>query len=328
MNAAAQRFGYGRRALRWLIPLLLIGRGLAAGSFAEPGAGLLLTQVQVDSQGIFADQLFATNAATALPHIRLADAPGFGRSLVLTRAQVQSLFAPVLPEVATNLSGRTERVRVVRRARVLDETEIKSLITVALQRQHVRERGELELRLTRPWLTISVPDEPIEVRILDLPTLGVTANFIVRFELRAAQEALGPWQLACQARIWGPVWVTTTPLQRGQMLGRNDLVQERRDLLSVRDTLAVMPSDDLALELTDNVAVGSPLLQRCVRLRPVVHRGDLVEALIREGALTISLKVEVLEEGACGQAVRVRNPYTKRELRGKVQNEQTILVNL
>ena len=43
--------------------------------------------------------------------------------------------------------------------------------------------------------------------------------------------------------------------------------------------------------------------------------------------MTISLKVEVLEEGAVGQSVRVRNPVSKREFRGKVQNEQTILVS-
>jgi flagella basal body P-ring formation protein FlgA len=45
-------------------------------------------------------------------------------------------------------------------------------------------------------------------------------------------------------------------------------------------------------------------------------------------SLTISLKVEVLEEGATGQAIRVRNPATKKELRGKVQNEQSIIITI
>jgi len=59
-----------------------------------------------------------------------------------------------------------------------------------------------------------------------------------------------------------------------------------------------------------------------------MHRGDLVVAKIEEGPLIISLKVEVLEEGAYGQAIRVRNPLTRKELRGKVQNEHTILLAL
>jgi flagella basal body P-ring formation protein FlgA len=53
-----------------------------------------------------------------------------------------------------------------------------------------------------------------------------------------------------------------------------------------------------------------------------------VEAVFQDGPLTISLKVETLEDGALGQMVRVRNPKTRRELSGKVQNEDLILIAL
>jgi flagella basal body P-ring formation protein FlgA len=35
-----------------------------------------------------------------------------------------------------------------------------------------------------------------------------------------------------------------------------------------------------------------------------------------------------LEEGVPGQLVRVRNLQSRRELRGKVQDEQTIIISL
>jgi flagella basal body P-ring formation protein FlgA len=38
--------------------------------------------------------------------------------------------------------------------------------------------------------------------------------------------------------------------------------------------------------------------------------------------------VEALENGAPGQTVRVRNLATRKEFRGKVRDEQTILVSL
>ena len=59
-------------------------------------------------------------------------------------------------------------------------------------------------------------------------------------------------------------------------------------------------------------------------MRAVVHRGQIAEALVRDGAISISLKVEVLEEGEPGQTVGVRNPVTRRQFRGRVLNEQTI----
>jgi flagella basal body P-ring formation protein FlgA len=38
--------------------------------------------------------------------------------------------------------------------------------------------------------------------------------------------------------------------------------------------------------------------------------------------------VEILEDGLPGQTVRIRNLKSKREFRGKVQNEETIHVTL
>ncbi|MPN43714.1 hypothetical protein SDC9_191274 [bioreactor metagenome] len=61
-----------------------------------------------------------------------------------------------------------------------------------------------------------------------------------------------------------------------------------------------------------------------MRARPVVARGDMVDALASSGALNLRLKVEVLEAGAPGQLVRVRNPQSRRELYGKITNDRTI----
>jgi flagella basal body P-ring formation protein FlgA len=83
-----------------------------------------------------------------------------------------------------------------------------------------------------------------------------------------------------------------------------------------------------SLELTENIQEGAHLLSRSVKIRPSIRRGELVEAILQDGALSVSLRVEVLEDGLPGQLVRIRNPQSKRELRGKVQNEQTILIAL
>ena len=40
------------------------------------------------------------------------------------------------------------------------------------------------------------------------------------------------------------------------------------------------------------------------------------------------MKVEVLEDGAPGQLIRVRNADSRHDIRGKVLDQQTILVAL
>jgi flagella basal body P-ring formation protein FlgA len=80
--------------------------------------------------------------------------------------------------------------------------------------------------------------------------------------------------------------------------------------------------------LSENIPVGRPILNRMVRIHPLVLRGQLVEGVFQDGSLGISLMVETLEDGILGQVVRVRNPLTKRELYGKVESEKSVRINL
>ena len=229
--------------------------------------------------------------------------------------------APAFPSEATETPTGP-------RSRTLGESELNGLLASVLQREHVREQGELELTLARSWSSITVPDTELMLKIVELPTLGVTANFIVRFELFAGEKSLGSWQVPLKARVWRDVWVARAALRRGEPLANTDRVRERRDMLALRDAYIAGGADETMLELAEDVPAGMPLLARTVRPRTLVRRGQFAEAIVRDGGMAISLKVEVLENGAQGQQVRVRNVQSKREFRGKVENEKTISVSL
>jgi len=214
------------------------------------------------------------------------------------------------------------------RERALDQNELLTMLTAALQKDYVGEKGELDLSLTRDWKTQQVPDAPLAVRILELPNSGVTMSFIVRFELLADGRSLGEWQVPLRARIWRDIWVARSALQEGTPVTDADIVRERRDVLTQHCALAEFNEGDPTLEIADSLQAGSPLLARSVRPRPVIHRGQLADALVQDGALSVSLKVEVLEDGAPGQIIRARNPQSRRTLAGKVVDDKTILVSL
>lgn len=312
----------------WLAAVL---PAVPARAAAEPALLLLLPQAQVSSEGVFLADLIAPPAAPApaLPHVRLADAPPFGHALALTRAQVVDLAQQALPGLLTptHLAG-AERIRLSRRTRLLAQSELVEQLTAVLQRDHARDRGELELRPGRTWAPVAVPDEPFTLKVLDLPGSGLTPSFIARFELVAGHERLGPWQLPVTAKIWREVTVARSPLRREQALADADLARERRDVLTLREQPFEAAQPELAYEVAESVPAGMPLTMRSVRLRPVVRRGQMVEAQLRDAGFLISMKVEVLDPGAPGQTVRVRNPQSRREFKGKVKDEQTIVVSL
>ncbi len=297
-----------------------------AGVLDEP-ALVLLPNAPVDGEGIFLSQLIATNGQ-ALPQIRIADSPAFGQATILTRLQIFEVAYKAAPElVSTNWAGAA-KIRVTRRSRPFTETDLKEQLTAVLQRDHVGARGDLELRFMRPWPPIAIPDDPFTLKILDLPTLGVSPSFAVRFELRTGHEVIGAWQAPVQARVWKDVWTARSPLKPGQLFSETDVVRARRDVLTLREPPLDVAEPESTLEIAEQVQVGAPLYARSVRARPVIRRGQIVEAQLHDNGMIISLKVEALENGAPGQLVRVRNPQSRKEFRGKIQNENTILVFL
>jgi flagella basal body P-ring formation protein FlgA len=219
-------------------------------------------------------------------------------------------------------------VNEVPATRQFAESDLRALLTETLQRDYVKERGELELRLTREWTAREVPNEELSLKVLDLPTAGVTPSFIVRFELRAGERSVGTWQMAVQARVWREVWVAKSGVKRGQTVADADVAMERRDVMTVREPLADFLAGDTTLEFADSVQSNGLLLARSIKLRPVIRRGQATDALVQDGGLSISMKVQALEDGAPGQIIRARNPISRRDVSGKVLNDSTILITL
>ena len=71
-------------------------------------------------------------------------------------------------------------------------------------------------------------------------------------------------------------------LKRGQLLRDADINRERRDLLTT-GTLTDLDLNDTGLEVAENVMPGIALTSRSVRLRAIVHRGKLADAIITDG---------------------------------------------
>ena len=313
--------------------LLVLCTGCLCGGFVSPVPAVepstsfqLRPSAQVDSTGIFLNQILETSKV--LPAVRLTDSPAFGKPATFTRQQIAALLKDSNAELQiTNWTG-PENIRVTRRARAFSEADLLNLLTETLQRDCVKDKGELELRLTRPWTEVEVPDEPLSLKILEQPTAGVSPAAIYRFEIRTAREGVGVWQVTVQAHIWREVWVAHTAIKRGESLTTADVIRERRDVLPVREALADFSVPDASLEFAEPVISGNPLLARALKPRAVVHRGQTAQALLQDGTLSITMKVEVLEDGAPGQIIRARNPVSRRDVSGKVVNEQMLLITL
>ena len=177
------------------------------------------------------------------------------------------------------------------------ESELKALLLP-------KKSGELELVPTRPLPTISAPaSKTLQLRVLYHPGTPM-AYMRVKFSLHTEDEQLGEWTVYYRAKLYQDVWVARSSSQSKKSLDQVDLAKERRDVINVRQLLWH------------------------VKLTPVVKRGQIADAFVQIRSLTVRLKVEVLEDGAPGETVRIRNLQTKKEIRGIVINEKFIRVSI
>jgi flagella basal body P-ring formation protein FlgA len=313
-----------RTRLLLLIPLFGCVARVVAGDWAFRFE--LKAQATSGSQGILLGDLLTNSSDEPLPRIVLANAPTIGRPMFFTRTQVNDLLSKKAPElVCTNWTG-AEKVKISRATRVLTQAVVSELLTGALQTEYVKDHGQLELRFMRPWNSVVLPDEPLSVKILEIPTSGVSPNFICRFEVFSGGETAGVYQQGLQAKVWRDVYVAHSTVMRGQLLKEADVTLEKRDVLTNREFLSLIPLDDPFVEFRENVQTGSLITARLLRLRSVVKRGRQVEAMFQDDSLKISVRAEALEDGVPGQIVRLRNLQSRREFKGKVQDEETVLV--
>jgi len=92
--------------------------------------------------------------------------------------------------------------------------------------------------------------------------------------------------------------------------------------------MTTLPAEMSAYDIAESLTGGTILTARSLMQRPIIKRGKTLDALIKDGPLQILVKVEALEDGLPGQILRVRNLKSRHEFRGKVENEETVSVNL
>ncbi|MGB9601626.1 MAG: flagellar basal body P-ring formation chaperone FlgA [Verrucomicrobiia bacterium] len=254
------------------------------------------------------------------------------KNITCIAGAVACLFVATLlaqPLCAQNIQQQqTTNVANEGKAFFINEQMVIDFLTKTLQQQYCDGKSELELRLSRPWTMLKTVSSNGVFKLIEGPGRQLSPTMMVKFEWRSDKESLGPFQVVVYAKLWKEVIIAARPLTRGTVLNKSDVDFSKRDIFQMREWLEDLPSNYNDVELVENIPQGQPIYPRSIRMKPIIKRGQLVEAHHVDGPMTISLKVEALEDGAPGQVIKIKNPQTRRELLGKVQNDGTISIYL
>ena len=289
----------------------------------------LKPSIEVDGRGVYLDQLCATGSAdNRVPNLRISDAPKFGESLNLSVSEIESILEKTAPGLAGMEWQGVESITITRKVRTVTQAELVERLQSIFQGDEIGDTGEIKLKFLRKWPEQTIPDDAMEVRIDEFPVNGFRSRFILNFSIWNDEGQLYAGDYPVNVQILKKVWVAASKISRGSCLADADRVLETRDILSLRGKPWSGEGNPSDLEIKSSVMKGYPILERVLRPKPVVFRGDMVDGILQSGLLQIKLRLEVLEDGAPGQLIRLRNIQNKRQIRGKVYDGNTIQLSI
>jgi flagellar basal body P-ring formation protein FlgA len=189
---------------------------------------------------------------------------------------------------------------------------------------HFNLDGELEVEFIRPWIPPVRTAGVWQVVVSEFPAVA-TSTMVVRCRLIADGARVAEPDVMMRAMLWRDVWFARQPLSAGSVFNPSALDTQRIDCLRVHDALPASAGDRSFIFGRD-IQADRMLTWHDLARRPLVHKGEVVDAIAREGWLTVTMKAMALENGASGDFITVRNLESHKEISAQVVEENQVEV--
>jgi flagellar basal body P-ring formation protein FlgA len=124
----------------------------------------------------------------------------------------------------------------------------------------------------------------------------------------------------------GGLWVLSRPIRRGEVLGPEDVVPQRRDPRSVPPGALMDPSEVMGMRALRSLQSGAVLQRDQWKPVPVVKKGQRVTIVLDTGLMRLVTTGETLEEGGPGERIRVLNTSSRQVVVARVNDAQSVRV--
>lgn len=260
-------------------------------------------------------------AVIALGKIKVMDSPKPGGTVEISGTHLLELLRASGVNLETVRYVIPRRIKVNRNSQTLEESEISKMIEKYLM-QH--EPDSVLQRVVMPTINevytgkvkyiLRTPEDhgagrlrfPVEIESQDGEKIRTTVDgYINRFkEVPVARHAV----------------------ERGEVLGENDIVRARINLTQLPDDLVLDQSDLSGMELSRPVGEGQFFQKRFLKIAPVIQTGAAVSIQYTKGLLQATASGTALDDGPQGAIIRVRNDASRKILKGRVVSEGVVEV--
>jgi len=222
-------------------------------------------------------------------------------------ALLLALAAALAPAARAQSAASAKKEEAAAPAPASEHPWLATLSALLVDRYHAV--GELRLAWQRP--PASAPLDA-ELELVNAPAV-LASQILVLVRARDAAGRVSDHSLLLRAELLREAWTLRQPAAIGSPLVPDSLAPVRVDALRERDALVLDAASAPEFDFARAVPAGRVLVWRDLVRRPLVRRGQPVDVVASDGALTVSLRAVALHDAARGDSVRVRNPDSKKE---------------
>jgi len=134
--------------------------------------------------------------------------------------------------------------------------------------------------------------------------------------------------IAARAQAWQQQVVVMQPVSVRQLIRDEDIVERRALVDSLSSDPLLTRAQVVGQQAARELKPGTVLTTRLVEAMPLVKSGQLVTVVASEGAVRVRTVARALDNGAYGQAIRVKNEATRDIVRVTVTGPQQATVSV
>lgn len=190
-----------------------------------------------------------------------------------------------------------------------------------------------DVNIARIPKDIEVPSGVLELEVRPVPSNAALARHVVVWiDVTVNGDIVRTMPVDVKLSVFGSALVAVRDMAPGELLNETDLI--KRDVewsgRTVRpadvDTL-FLPSNHQKLRLRRAIAAGDAVVRGQTEQVPLVTSGNWATLRTVRGMIALESRVEVLQDGASGQSVRVRLPNAASAIIAHVVGPGIVEVN-
>lgn len=208
----------------------------------------------------------------------------------------------------------------------LDQALIEDRLGEALAYRY-QASGEVVAFLTRKWIPEEVSSNFI-VKILDCSPDELVSSTFVRFDIWDNGDLIGRFSEPLRIAHMVEVFVSNSPLVRGNRLSASGLKIRSVDVLRQFAGAVPVKSKLSSYQLNSNLRPGTVLKWNNLSKITLVQKGKIVDVFASGNGIYVTMKGMALEDGVEGGMVKIRNLSSEKEFQAKVLNENSVKVHL